>query len=411
MPASVKANRLLLEQIETLPPLEAIASRILAATDDRNASANDLARILSEDQAIAAKLLRVANSPYYCRSSPVTEISRAVVILGTVAVRNLVVGLCVRDSLVACGAEGPLHRLIWRHAIAVAAESNLIAAHVGYDPPEEAMLAGLLHDIGRLALAIFLPEACDTLLAEADAGPLSLEREQAAFGLDHTAAGERILTNWRLPHVLCRVVRSHHDDKIHKGGPHARLLAIVVLANAAVDAMGVGLEPMWPELRLTEQLRETLGLPAAALQETLDGLEGRIAETAEMLAINARTDTATAPPARPVVWIADEHTPPYTLGTCLLQHWGCAVQRVTPSALADALQPGALVLVDVPQQPQVACSLAQILPSRDGTRALLLADPPPGAPPRTRDAQTGVCTVPRAFTIFDLRWFEEQPAP
>lgn len=408
MPNGV-TTKLLVEQIETLPPLAPIANRVMAVTDSPHSSATDVARVLCEDPAIVAKILRVANSPFYGSSRRITEVSRAVVILGAVATRNLVVGLCAQESLLTAGADCDTHRQLWRHSVAVAAASDLIAARVGHDPPEEALLAGLLHDIGQLAMATFQPEAFkEALASEHDEADL-LESEDACLGIHHAGAGEQILKKWQLPAVLCRVARSHHDAKVHQGGAHGPLLTIVMLADKLAHFLGAGLERDMVHVGMTPALMAALGLDDKDVCALLERLERRIAEAAEMLGMgDLRPEPDEPPVARSVLWVTLDGAPTSAQACWLMGQRGYRVQHTTVENLANLLQRTALILIDMPGQDESAQALALGLAERGYNRTVLLHGS--GGRDRTRDAATGVLAMPAWFTSFDLRRIEEQVA-
>jgi putative nucleotidyltransferase with HDIG domain len=403
--------KLLVEQIETLPPLAPIASRILAVTDSPNSSASDVARVLCEDPAIVAKILRVANSPFYGVTGRISEVSRAVVILGAVAIRNLVVGLCAQDSLSTAGADCGAHHLLWRHSIAVAAASDLIATRVDYDPPEEALLAGLLHDIGQLAMATLQPKAFEEVLSADDDTRDLLQREEDGLGVHHANAGEQILKKWQLPSVLCRVARSHHDAKVHQGGAHAPLLSIVMLADKLAYFLGAGLEEDSVHANLTPALIAKLGLCDEDVCTLLERLERRIAEAAEMLGIgDVRAEQDELPHPRNVLWVTPDGAPRNTLRRWVLEQSGYRAQHTSEAGLADLLQRSALILIDLPDQRDSAILLAQGLAER-GYRRVVLIQATSGQPDRATQGMTsGVITIPEWFSVFDLRWVEEQLA-
>lgn len=227
-------RQVVLGRVRELPPLPLVVQELLAVMRRPESSADDITRVLGADQALAGKILRLVNSSFYGMPGHVGTISQAVVILGHAALRNLAMSLAVVDSI---GRELPPERrqVFWQHALATAAGSEVVARHTGLADPEEAFVAGLLHDIGHLILAIALPAGFE---AAADAGVLGdTDRERDAIGMDHCRAGRLVLQHWRLPSSLIECVRLHHSDGACQGGntPH---LTIVALADRLARLQG-----------------------------------------------------------------------------------------------------------------------------------------------------------------------------
>jgi len=399
----------LFDHIETLPPLPGVVDRMLAITDSPRSSATDVAHALCEDPTVAAKILRVANSPFYGSCRKVTQVSRAVVMLGSVAVRNLVIGVCARDALQAAGANTPEHAQFWQHSIAAAAACDLVARRVAYDPPEEVFIGGLLHDIGRLAMITFRPDVVRRVLDARASGIPVLELERQQFGLDHPRAGMRVLTNWRLPEVLCQAVRRHHEDTIRDTGRSEQLLAMVMLGNALTHFAGIGLDAGTPAEPLATLARKALRLSNADVLQILQRLEPRAREATAMLAtLDARGGAAArGDTARRALWVGGGAATDQRVGQYLLAQRGYEVQTPAPHELAAQVPCEDLVLIDLPDL-AAALALAQRLMNSGWKHVVVLRDPDPAAPSRHRDAATGVAVIPRQFTAFDLRWFEEQ---
>lgn len=402
-----------IDQIESLPPLPTIVQRILAVTESPDSSADDVAKVLSGDPAVAAKVLRVANSPFYGMSRQVTQVSRAVVMLGSVAVRNLVLGICARDALASPGSHVPEHATLWRHSIAVGSASELIARELGLKPSEEAFVAGLLHDIGQLAMATFQPETLRTVFQEQGRGVRFLTLERQHFGIDHTEAGCKILTQWGLPEALCRVVRQHHQQEIRPDDPQARLLAVVILADTFAHMLGIGFDLPVGRFRRAVVSAELLGLCESDQFRILERLERRVDEATEMFAgADAANNKPAASTSKRAIWISRKDVSSRHISQLLLEHHGYAVTCIAPDDVERDLAPDDLVVVDLPPQEQAnATQIALGLARQGHRRIVILIDPIETEAPRQCDPNTGVCHIPRLFTAFDLKWIEEQLLP
>lgn len=408
MPVELKKPTFV-DQIETLPPLAAVVERMLAVTASPHSSANDVAKVLCEDQTVAAKVLRVANSSFYGAPQNVTQVSRAVVMLGSVAVRNLVIGICARDALSSSGPQEAEHDELWRHSIAVAAACDLIAQQIGYQPSEEAFLAGLLHDIGQLAMVALEPKAFRAVFQAQNQGIPFLALERSHLELDHTEAGSQLLQRWGLPDALCYVIRHHHDRELREEDHHARLLAIVMLGDIFAHLIGVGLDvPAGHSGRIPTSVH-FLKMTDSDQLRILDGLQHRIQQTTEMF---AATDSTIVQPAhessKRATWISDNTFKHYSIGQLLLEHHGYEVQRVSPNDLTGALLPDDLIMIDLPEEGNAASTLARSLVERDFRKVVVLANPTKGAALRQCDSENGMCKIPRLFTALDINWVEEQ---
>ena len=152
-------REIVLGRVRELPPLPLVVQELLAVMRRPESSAEDITRVLSADQALAGKILRLVNSSFYGMPGHVGTISQAVVILGHAALRNLAMSLAVVDSI---GRDLPAERrqVFWQHALATAAGAEVVARHAGLPEPEEAFVAGLLHGLqvrNRLVDALTTP--------------------------------------------------------------------------------------------------------------------------------------------------------------------------------------------------------------------------------------------------------------
>lgn len=219
-------------RVETLPPFPRLYSQLVATLADEHATAADVARILSQDVAMCAKTLQMVNSAFFRISRRITKVEEAVVYLGLGTVKQLVLAAevfaCPRpdDELVEFLEQLQDHALWVARAAAALAPDDAIR--------EEAFMAGLLHDIGKLVLAVELPEVMDEVLATAaDQGCTVMAAEQAVFGATHAEIGGYLLGLWGLPLQVVEAVASHHrPSRVEANG--FGVLASTHLADALV---------------------------------------------------------------------------------------------------------------------------------------------------------------------------------
>jgi putative nucleotidyltransferase with HDIG domain len=213
---------------KNLPTIPTVLARILQLVDAETASGKDLIAVVERDQALTGKLLRLANSAFFGQSRKVATIPRAVVLLGFSTVRNLALSVKVWETLGAGAARSRLEEL-WRHAVAVAMATKVLATRLRAGDPEEAFTAGLLHDVGRLLLAMRFRD--DYWRAVGGAGEVeAVDRLEAEhLGIDHAEVGSWVLEAWNLPPSIVELVAQHHS-----GTPRPGLPGLLAIADRLV---------------------------------------------------------------------------------------------------------------------------------------------------------------------------------
>jgi len=200
----------LLEMMGDLPPMPEVATKVLEVANSEDARVSDVTRLIASDPGLATKVLGTCNSAYYGLPQRVKTLSRAVGLLGFKTVRNLVLvhSLPFNRS----GVPGFAEKVIWSHAGGTAVAARILASEVGGVDAEEALLGGLIHDAGRLALNLIMPEKYEKVLLkiynrEGDSTAI----ETDLLGFDHTLAGQLVMRKWGLPDSLVSIVRDHHN--------------------------------------------------------------------------------------------------------------------------------------------------------------------------------------------------------
>ena len=231
----------LMQQGRDLPALPKVVMQILEATGRGESSAKILAQVASQDPMFAARMLRMANSAYYGLPRSVGTLTEAVMMLGSHTLRNLAVVAATHDTL---STSVPGYALedneLWRHSVACAITASYLAEVVHYPDKEEAFVAGLLHDVGKVILGPHL----ETYQAEMQAGLAEThcdfaELERRIFGFDHAVLGGHIALHWNLPKTLAQAIAQHHQPE--KNGRIMTLAALTHAANAICLLAGVGL--------------------------------------------------------------------------------------------------------------------------------------------------------------------------
>ncbi|MBW2058160.1 MAG: HDOD domain-containing protein [Deltaproteobacteria bacterium] len=242
--ADTDVLKMVIDKIEDLPPLPLIVHKILNVTQDENSDTGELAKVISNDQALTAKVLRIVNSPLYHVSTLVTSISHAVTLLGFRAIRNLSMGLSTIETFGQL-EENPFlpRQRFWEHSLACAHCCKAIADRIRHRFPDEAFVGGLLHDIGRMVFDQFFPGSFTVALQEAYASrkPL-LELETEEIGISHTLVGKLLLQKWNLPPSLADAVANHHNPSLKEGADPSRadVSLIIMVADILTKIACIG---------------------------------------------------------------------------------------------------------------------------------------------------------------------------
>jgi putative nucleotidyltransferase with HDIG domain len=228
--------------LDHLPSLPTIVTQLMEVIDDPLASALDVAHILREDPPLTARVLRMANSALYGGRMRIMSVPQAVLRLGMLEIRNVVVSLTLLNAMARFGRRLN-YRTFWHHSLTVALATETLTRLVPADDMTDddgAFATGLLHDIGRLLLDQFYPQAYDEVarVAEDEQIPL-IEAERRTLGMDHAEIGALLGGRWSLPEPIVRGIRYHHapDD----APPASRRIAgLVRLAEQVCAANGLG---------------------------------------------------------------------------------------------------------------------------------------------------------------------------
>lgn len=228
-PLAVQRARLLKE----VPPFRPVAVQLLNLVSDMSQPLARVVALLRTDAVLTAEVLRLANSPLLGCRSEIKNILQALAFLGMERINSLIVTTAMRGLVGPRG--GNLARACWRHNLATAvicerlAPSTRISTERGY-------MAGLIHDIGRLALLRAFPDYEAALTEAAAEGKNLLATEKALYGMDHAEAGRWLLAQWGCPLDL-QIVASHHENPAAMGGLDRDLVCLVGAASQLADGM------------------------------------------------------------------------------------------------------------------------------------------------------------------------------
>lgn len=257
----------MIASIDELPSIPETLIEILRLIDDPGSGAGDLARVVRVDAPLSAKIIRLANSPYYGGRERIADIGRCIAVIGYRTMRSVAICLTVATNLMnaVASAGGRLdYRALWRHSVATAAIAKHLARMAGDEDPEELFSAGLLHDLGKFVIELYAPETYDGVVFDRSRNRRRLvEAEREAFGFDHAAVGEAFARSWRFPPFLCAMFGGHHQDVAGPAAPGdrtARAIALVALADYLANTM----EPSRSDLGFDPRHADAARLHAAA---------------------------------------------------------------------------------------------------------------------------------------------------
>jgi HD-like signal output (HDOD) protein len=266
-------------RIKNLPTVPGIVAKISRIVENPETSVADVGRLISQDQVLSAKVLRMANSAFFGMSRKISSISQALIILGFEVVKGLVLTSSVFDMIQKSMAG------LWEHSIGCAAASGVIASHLGRDDAEEVLVAGLLHDLGKVVLALNLPEEMKLVRAKVEEEKLYFyEAENLILDFDHAEIGQWLAEHWNLPESLAEPMRFHH--KPEKAVLKPEWTAIVHIADIITRAKGFGNggDTLVPSMSMAAW--EILGLKKTDFLPILEKLEPKLNSLKDLTALS-----------------------------------------------------------------------------------------------------------------------------
>ena len=270
----------LVDGIDKLVSLPDVCVKVNRLADSPNYSAVGVGEIIAQDTDLSARLLCLVNSAFFGMQAPVDTISRAVTVIGTNELRNLVMATVA--ARVFTGVPGDLVDMaeFWRYSVTTGVIARDLAGRCRVLHGERLFVMGILHDIGRLVIYLRLAEqARDILLITGGDDSLLAETERDLLGFDHMQVGAELLRKWKLPEGLVAVVGSHHhpltagDYRLEASLVHiATVMANGVMNGFSSDEIFNLIDPaVWEISGLTmEDLKSTLKDSPAKVAEVMD---------------------------------------------------------------------------------------------------------------------------------------------
>ena len=273
----------LVDETSTVYSLPFFYERLNETINHPRSSIDDISKIITEDQGLTARLLKLANSPMFGCYSKVESITKAVTIIGTQQLRDLALAASVMGIFKGIPEDLLNMESFWRHSIACGMVARALAVYRREANVERLFVAGMLHDIGQLVLATARAEITKGLLeGHRDTGRLFLDLEREQLGFDHADLGGALLKKWKIPASIGEPVACHHNPSGAEQFPMEA--ALVHLADIICQALQFGQGAEWGVPPLDEDSWARLDMPPHMLGAVIKQVEMQIIETFEILA-------------------------------------------------------------------------------------------------------------------------------
>ncbi len=215
---TTELSRTILNQVDAFPALPATVSNVITITGNPESSAQDLMEAVLPDQAMCLTILKIANSAFFGLPRKVSTIDKAVMVLGFNEIRNIVLGKAVFNSFrEAYRKNRELINIFWEHSFLTGLAAKIIAEDIKISP-SEAFIAGLIHDIGKLAILVSLNGDYSTVFESSSSHPVNAYlEEQELLSIGHDEVGYRLLKRWLFPKSLLYTTAYHHKPLDSEG--------------------------------------------------------------------------------------------------------------------------------------------------------------------------------------------------
>ena len=256
-----------------LPPLPHVAAQALALIEDPDTTAGKLTELLGGDTALAARVLKIANSAMFSRQREITTINQAIMTIGFKTLKGIIVAATLRQLN---RKFGPVEKMIWENSTCTSLACRVVATHLKKSYVEEVFLLGLLHDLGKLVLMRQIPEEYEKIVNQTKQGKLFVTVEQETFGFAHPLIGALVAKKWNFSMETCQVILHHHDALPEAlSDPLQEKTTLVYFADLLSHSLGYGHPDGFPDVAADMSRAGTLlGITEADIQM----LKGKVGE-------------------------------------------------------------------------------------------------------------------------------------
>lgn len=271
----------------SLPTLSTVASKLISLTAKEDTTIFDITKLIAQDISLSAKVLKVVNSSFYNFPNEVGSIQQAVAILGTNAVRSLVLSFSFLSMEHASEPGGFSYEEFWERSLAAGVSAKLLMTRICDDDTEEVFTVSLLANLGKLILATAFAEEYSDVFARATRGEKDLHAlEEEIIGADHTYIGYEATRHWQFPDSLTQPILYHHDPDSYPGDDPLmkRNIEIIYLAGLLTSILYSG-KPIDYHKPFREQAKKRFQLDDETIDELLERVNVEVAQAAEFFDI------------------------------------------------------------------------------------------------------------------------------
>jgi len=288
-----KKIELIIQQLDSLPTLSAVAARLLQITVRSDTQAAEVVSLIESDPSLASKIIALSTRANRGVSKKAVSVSKAVVLLGFETVRNAVLSIKVFEALGGTQNQEAARfdrEGFWRHSLGVACASKMLCRHIDKKiDPEEAFICGLLHDLGKVALDAALPKSFIRVvqLTESSLGNIA-ELEHRILGIDHMIVGKRLAEKWLLPESIRETIWLHNQypTTLPEAVKHRSIVQTVHLADVLVREQRIGYSGNYYLPNSSAAVAEQLDCPVEELEKVTRQLGEAISERASILGLD-----------------------------------------------------------------------------------------------------------------------------
>jgi len=228
-----------------LPPLPHVASQAIVMVEDPDTTAGKLTNLLGQDTALAARVLKIANSAMFSMQREITTLNQAIMVIGFKSLKGIIVAATLRQLNRKFGKP---EQMIWENSACTAIGCHTLASFLRKPYVDEAFLLGLLHDLGKLVLIRQLPNEYQAIINKTKQGKIFVDVEQNDFGFAHPLIGALVAKKWNFSMETCQVILHHHDPLGETTQNIAEeKTAIIQAADAIAHHLGFGHPEGYPE--------------------------------------------------------------------------------------------------------------------------------------------------------------------
>ncbi len=269
--------------IDDLPTLPRTVLKITELINDPKSSAQDLARIITDDQVLTARLLKLVNSSFYGFPQRISTVTNAIVLLGFDAIRSLLLTTSVFDLFAGRSRKRKRDQeKFWDHSLGCAVGAKVIGNFLRHDKIEELFVSGLLHDIGKIVEMLFMPSEFAKVVATVHKGNiLMVTAENQVLGYNHAEIGKLLAEKWNLPAKLVQVIAHHHQPNL--AGSFILEASIVHLADIFCRALNLGSGGDNKIPPLNKLAWQSLKIKTSALESIMETMQDEFSDISKFI--------------------------------------------------------------------------------------------------------------------------------